>query len=195
MYSHYEGRSVGRCIHFIRQYLSYHVSEHCTFSDDKVNYGGKVIATIEWEHDIPTFDFVDPRFNQIQAELKSEIVERLREYNAEKEVAPTKYQSFSMVEAVNRINRWVEFRQVPLGSFFIQEYKSQGQEHFLLCVKRDDDSALMLAYQVKDGLSLEGVEGEAAEKNMLAGAMVVPLDYLPFKFARGIHSGNVLLAS
>lgn len=191
----YTGRSIGRLLYFLREYLRYDMAEACVFSGDKVLYNNKCVATIIWEDDIPTFEFqgVAEYGNKNQAEYKEHLVRRLLDYHSGTVSEPTKCRSTNLVREVERINSWVSFEQVPIGSFFIQEEEQEnGIVSYFLCVKTANEDAFVVVHQSKDGDRLSGMP-PYGPKVFEKDSRVVLVPYMPFTFNKRIHSDSVLL--
>jgi hypothetical protein len=84
-YSEYKGRCVGRLLHFLSRYTSWH--RDCTFIDNnKIMLYGHLFATYTWDNDsdVPTFVFVeaeDPRaFHRSMAKFCVENQSKLKEH-------------------------------------------------------------------------------------------------------------------
>lgn len=186
MYSHYRGRSVGRVIHFLHEYLGYNIAEYATVGGEGVHYGDKLVGTIEWEDDIPHFQFtgIAEHGNKAQAQKKAEVVRRLRDYHRDME-KPTRYMAKDLAKYVERRNLWVQYFQVEPGSLFVHN----TGDKYTLCIKTGETEAFSFLVQEAG----KGTQKVAAKEEYTPETMVVPVEDVSFRLDRGIHDDGILL--
>jgi len=65
----YKGNSIGRGIQYLYHICGLSIAEESTWENGRVEYFGKLLATVDWSGGYPFFNFVDDSFNERQRQL------------------------------------------------------------------------------------------------------------------------------